>query len=60
MYAMGVIECDNMLMLLGVSSKFSDTERDVVIPLMIRGFKVYFVVYFEGKDVTLFTFLGLC
>lgn len=40
MYAMGVMECDNMLMLLGVSSKFSEKERDNVIPLMIRGFKV--------------------
>jgi len=40
LYAMGVLECDTMLMLLGVSSKFTEKERDTVIPLMIRGFKV--------------------
>jgi len=39
LYAMGVTECDNMLMLLGVSSKFTEKERDVVVPLMIQGFK---------------------
>lgn len=43
LYAMGVTECDNMLMLLGVSSKLTDKERDVVVPLMMRGFKVGFV-----------------
>ena len=37
---MGVSECDNMLMLLGVSSKFTEKARDVVVPLMMRGFKV--------------------
>uniref|UniRef100_H2YQM1 selenide, water dikinase n=1 Tax=Ciona savignyi TaxID=51511 RepID=H2YQM1_CIOSA len=39
LYAVGVTECDNMLMLLGVSSKFTEKERDTVIPLMIHGFK---------------------
>jgi len=39
LYAMGVSECDNMLMLLGVSSKFTEKERDVVVPLLMRGFK---------------------
>jgi len=39
LYAMGVMECDNMLMLLGVSSRMSDKEREVVLPLMMRGFK---------------------
>ncbi|CAK8675981.1 unnamed protein product [Clavelina lepadiformis] len=39
LYAMGVTECDNMLMLLGISSKFSEKARDVVVPLMMRGFK---------------------
>lgn len=39
LYALGVTECDNMLMLLAVSQKMSDKERDVVVPLMIRGFK---------------------
>jgi len=36
---MGVTDCDNMLMLLGVSNKMTEKERDVVVPLMIRGFK---------------------
>jgi len=39
LYAMGVTECDNMLMLLGVAQKMTDKERDVVVPLMMRGFK---------------------
>jgi len=39
LYAMGVTECDNMLMILGVSSKLTDKERDVVVPLIMRGFK---------------------
>lgn len=39
LYAMGVTECDNMLMLLACSTKMTEKERDVVIPLMMRGFK---------------------
>uniref|UniRef100_A0A8C4HEB9 Selenide, water dikinase 1 n=1 Tax=Dicentrarchus labrax TaxID=13489 RepID=A0A8C4HEB9_DICLA len=39
LYAMGVTECDNMLMLLGVSNKMSEKERDKVMPLIIQGFK---------------------
>ncbi|XP_029635227.1 inactive selenide, water dikinase-like protein [Octopus sinensis] len=39
LYAMGVTECDNMLMLLGVSNKMTEKERDVVVPIMMRGFK---------------------
>ncbi len=39
LYAMGVTECDNMLMLLACSTKMTERERDVVIPLMMRGFK---------------------
>lgn len=39
MYAMGVTECDNMLMLLGVSTKMTEKERDSVVPLLIKGFK---------------------
>lgn len=41
LYAMGVIDCDNMLMLLAVSTKMTEKERDVVIPLIMRGFKVW-------------------
>lgn len=40
LYAMGVTECDNLLMLVAVSTKMTEKERDVVIPLMLRGFKV--------------------
>lgn len=39
LYAMGVVSCHNMLMLLAVSRDFTDTERDVVIPLMMKGFQ---------------------
>ncbi|KFD58509.1 hypothetical protein M513_00735 [Trichuris suis] len=38
-YAMGVTSCDNMLMLLSVSNKMSEKERDVVTPLMMKGFQ---------------------
>lgn len=47
LYAMGVIECDNMLMLLAVSTKMTEKERDVVIPLIMRGFKVSSYQFFE-------------
>ena len=40
MYAMGVDSCDNMLMILGVPRKMTEEERDIVIPMMMRGFKV--------------------
>jgi len=39
LYAMGVVACHNMLMLLAVSKDMTDTERDVVIPLIMRGFQ---------------------
>lgn len=47
LYALGVTECDNMLMLLAVSQKMTEKERDVVVPLLLRGFKVcnVFVVF---------------
>ena len=59
LYAMGVTECDNMLMLLAVSTKMTEKERDVVVPLMMRGFKVniflktfhtFFLEYFNIKE----------
>ena len=40
LYAMGVTECDNMLMILGVSQKMTEKERDTVVPIMIKGFRV--------------------
>ncbi len=39
LYAMGVTECDNMLMLIACSSRMSEHERDIVMPLIMRGFK---------------------
>lgn len=44
LYAMGVTECDNMLMLIGVSTKMTEKERDTIMPLMMRGFKVLIVL----------------
>ena len=38
LYAMGVCECDNMLMLLGISETFTNNQRQVVTPMMIQGF----------------------
>lgn len=46
MYAMGAAEIDNMLMILSVSDKMTDRERDIVMPLMIQGFKV---IQFVGE-----------
>ena len=37
---MGATEIDNMLMLLSVSDKMSEKERDIIMPLIIEGFKV--------------------
>lgn len=39
-FAMGVTEIDNMLMILAVSTQMTDKERDVTTTLMIEGFKV--------------------
>ncbi len=44
LYALGVTECDNMLMLLAVAQKMTEKERDVVVPLILRGFKVSLVL----------------
>lgn len=60
LYAMGVTECDNMLMLVGVSTKMSEKERDIVMPLIMRGFKVnkiYFVTFHFYLKLTMFYFL---
>lgn len=39
LYAMGVSECDNMLMLLGVAIDLNEEQRDTVVRLFIQGFK---------------------
>lgn len=38
LYAMGVSDCDNMLMILGVSTQMNANEREVSTSLMIKGF----------------------
>ena len=60
LYAMGVTECENMLMLLAVSTKMTEKERDVVVPLMMRGFKVgasALISYYELVYIQFFTYL---
>ena len=37
---MGAVEVDNMLMLLSTSNKMTEKERDIVMPLVLQGFKV--------------------
>lgn len=38
LYAFGVVDCDNMLMILGVSEGMQQAEKDVVTSQMIAGF----------------------
>eukprot|EP01100_Stratorugosa_tubuloviscum_P014936 TRINITY_DN828_c0_g1_i4.p1 TRINITY_DN828_c0_g1~~TRINITY_DN828_c0_g1_i4.p1 ORF type:complete len:318 (+),score=136.94 TRINITY_DN828_c0_g1_i4:267-1220(+) len=38
LYSLGVVECDNVLMLLAMSTEMTNLERDVVTKLMISGF----------------------
>lgn len=39
LYAMGITECDNMLMLLSVSQSMTEEEREKVTPLLVKGFR---------------------
>lgn len=50
MYALGITSVDNMLMLLGVPQKYTEKERDTVMPLIIAGFKD--AAREAGTDVT--------
>ncbi len=50
LYALGVTHCDNMLMLLGVSQSLTEAQRDVVVPLLMAGFRDCAVE--AGTDVT--------
>lgn len=61
LYAMGVTECDNMLMILGVSQKMSEKERDTVVPIMMRGFRVSNLprAHIISKNDSFLLFLGL-
>ena len=38
---MGAVEVDNMLMLLSTSNKMTEKERDIIMPLVLQGFKVF-------------------
>jgi len=40
LYAMGVYNCDNLLMLLGICTHLTDEERNVVTSQFMRGFRV--------------------
>jgi len=39
LYAMGVTECDNMLMILGIPEQMKPEERNAAFPYVIKGFK---------------------
>ncbi|XP_077499861.1 inactive selenide, water dikinase-like protein isoform X1 [Amblyomma americanum] len=39
LYALGVTRCDNMLMVMAVSTKLTEKQRDIVVPLLIKGIK---------------------
>lgn len=39
LYAMGVTECDNMLMLLGISNQMTLQERRISTKLVMEGFR---------------------
>lgn len=39
LYATGVTDCDSIQMMLGISSRITAKERDIIAPLLIRGFK---------------------
>ncbi|XP_077522037.1 inactive selenide, water dikinase-like protein [Amblyomma americanum] len=37
LYALGMTRCDNVLMVMAVSTKLTEKQRDIVVPLLIRG-----------------------
>lgn len=39
LYALGVTQVDNMLCLLSVSTRLTESERDTLVPLILQGFK---------------------
>lgn len=60
LYAMGVTKITNMMMLLGISNKMTPKERDCVIPLMMKGFKVSFnkLSYRLDMYLTIYSYLS--
>ncbi|KAK8764945.1 hypothetical protein V5799_032447 [Amblyomma americanum] len=39
LYALGVTRCDNVLMVMAASTKLTEKQRDIVVPILIRGVK---------------------
>ena len=61
LYALGVVNCDNMLMLLGVSQKLTEHDRDIVVPLIMQGFTVSAIACFPHLLLqTLLVLVSLC
>jgi len=57
---MGVIEVDNMLMLLSTSNKMTEKERDTIMPLILQGFKVIECLLDRILKFLKFRLIGLC
>jgi len=57
---MGVIEVDNMLMLLSTSNKMTENERDTIMPLILQGFKVIECLSDRILKFLKFRLIGLC
>ena len=51
LYAMGVVDCDNVLMILAESTDMSKEERHTVTSLMIKGFHGKIVFLFLWAEV---------
>lgn len=57
---MGVADCDNMLMLLGVSTDLQPQHRDTIVGQFLRGFEVrYFFCFPYSVDVSFQDAAGL-
>lgn len=41
-YAVGIVQCDAILMMLSVSNSMTEKEKTVVMPLMLKGFQVLY------------------
>jgi len=39
LFALGVVAIDNLMMTLTLSSKMTDKEREIIVPLLMKGFK---------------------
>jgi hypothetical protein len=57
---MGAVEVDNMLMLLSTSNKMTEKERDIIMPLVLQGFKVKKKQFRLLKNFRKFSSQGMC